>query len=189
MLSISITIQADDEKIKQVTDFTLNGLLETFSFYSQYSAHFSESKKMDFLEINLEIEGELIFKKPNYLKRTSEPPYEEIIEIKGDQVTLKRKDKAVKIIDLKQYPAIESFVAVYRSILSGNHRQLEKHYVVELSGTQENWRLELKPKNNKLQQWFTEIILFGQENKINIIEFYDINGDKTLIKLSKHHYV
>lgn len=180
--------EVDETLAKENTVISMEVLLQKFSSYTEYSSHFIESKHLDSLDLVLEIEGELFFKHPDYLKRISYPPYKETVEVSANQVRRTRADGESQTIDLQQFPEIESFVAAYRATLAGDELKLKEHYLVKLEGNLQDWRLELKPKGDKLKAWLEDMILLGEENKIKRIEIYEMNGDKRLIQLNNHHH-
>lgn len=68
------------------------------------------------------------------------------------------------------------------ALLSGDQSTLSNDFELELSGTPNDWSLQLLPRSALLRQIFSRIQLTGGE-RINQIELDETQGDRTVMRL------
>lgn len=76
-------------------------------------------------------------------------------------------------------------IQLFLGLLSGDISALSSQFDLSLTGTASNWQLSLKPSSLLMQQIFEKITLEGS-NIVSSIELKEKQGDRTVIKFSKH---
>jgi len=71
---------------------------------------------------------------------------------------------------------------LFLAVLSGDSAELQKQFVLALSGSSEDWQLTLTPQSAILQQIFTSIQISGGA-LVSTIELIETSGERTVIKL------
>ena len=88
-----------------------------------------------------------------------------------DKLTLEYPDRGQRrVLALQNYPVVWAFVESIRSTLAGDYQTLNRFYRASVAGSEEQWRLSLKPVEPKMQSVVQEIRIGGSHNRLRTIE-------------------
>ena len=75
-------------------------------------------------------------------------------------------------------------IQLFLDLLGGNTQGLEKQFNLSLSGTAQQWTLQLTPKTAITRQIFTRIDISG-DSVVRKIELHEKQGDRTVMQFSQ----
>jgi hypothetical protein len=101
------------------------------------------------------------------------------LTVDGDHLTVVQPDGKTNDLSLSQFPEIGALVESIRATLAGDGATLTRYYTVSLSGTADDWRLLLEPRDNRLRNFVTTISIQGDGTLIRNIETVERDGDRT----------
>jgi outer membrane lipoprotein-sorting protein len=144
-------------------------------------ATFVEQKFIGMLDKPVESSGELSFTAPDQLEKRTLKPRAESLILKGDQLTLERGKRSMKM-SLQEHPEISAFVESIRATLAGDQRALEKVWKVSLDGAPGRWALTLTPLT---PGFVAKIRIDGVRGEVRQIEIEQSDGDRSIMTISK----
>lgn len=149
-------------------------------------ARFVEQKYLSMLTFPTEISGTLIYKAPSRFEKHTLKPKPESMILDQDRLTIENPTKQQKHqLSLQDYPVIWALVESIRSTLAGDLPTLNRFYSVKLDGSADKWRLVLVPNDTKIKYWVSEILINGNDNRINTIEIKETEGDRSVMTISE----
>ncbi|HDZ56544.1 MAG TPA: hypothetical protein ENI17_13460 [Pseudomonas xinjiangensis] len=78
----------------------------------------------------------------------------------------------------------QAILPIFNGLLVGNWQSLDQYFATQLSGTVENWRAELTPRNEQVAAQLTDLVIEGAAQLERIaISFGD--GDRMDIRLTE----
>jgi Outer membrane lipoprotein carrier protein LolA-like len=107
------------------------------------------------------VSGELEYDGPAALARTVDKPYSEHTEIHGDQVTVVRGNGKPRTFSLQRAPELKTLLSSFSALLGGNRQQLEQGFSLSLSGDDAHWSLALIPRDSRVSQRVSRILVTG----------------------------
>ena len=169
-------------------EWSVEALMRTLAAVNEAELSFVEQRSSVFLIGAIELKGDIFYRAPDLIRKTIAQPYEEVIEIKGDKITItktsKRGEPIVQRHSLASSKALNVTVSGIRGTLSGNMDSLLEHYDVTLDGDMQSWLVMLIPKEDIIRQRIERIAISGSGDQINVIDTYDSDGDETKLLLS-----
>lgn len=157
------------------TPFTLDGFLEDMASIPATDARFTETLTLDILEAPLTSHGSLSYRRPDYLIKKVESPEYMMLEVSEDRLVIETgQDRHTFSLDAR--PEIRAFIESYRATLSGNRAVLEEYYEATLSGSREDWILQLQPKTAEMKSRIQHIELSGSGTQVQQIETLESSG-------------
>jgi len=168
------------------TDWGVEQLMQALGEVKSSKARFVERKHMAILSAPLEYSGALIYVAPDRLEKHTQAPRRESLLLERDQLTIESPErKHRRTVVLQDYPVIWAFVESIRSTLAGDLATLTRFYEVKLEGGERRWRLLLKPRDPQMEEVVSEIRLSGSRNWIDAIEIIEINGDRSVMTITR----
>ena len=147
---------------------------------------FHETKYLAALKTPLELQGRLIFKRPDHLERHVAAPFEESFIVDGDRMTLERKTTGERHqFSLQSQPVLWAFIESIRATLRGDLATLRKFYRVELSGTRAQWTMILLPNDVDMGQLVRVIRIGGTQGRVQSIEVRETSGDRSITRIEE----
>jgi outer membrane lipoprotein-sorting protein len=143
------------------------------------SARFVEQRFVHLLDRPLQSTGTLIFNAPDRLQKQTVTPTPSRLTVDGDHLTVVQPDGKTNDLSLSQFPEIGALVESIRATLAGDGATLTRYYTATLSGTADDWRLLLEPRDNRLRNFVTTIRIQGDGTLIRSIETVERDGDRT----------
>jgi hypothetical protein len=86
---------------------------------------------------------------------------------------------------LQDYPELSAFVDSIRGTLAGDRKALERSFRLSLTGTAEQWTLQLMPLSDKMQSVVKNIRIGGARDVVRSIETNQADGDRSLMLIEK----
>ncbi|NKB78080.1 MAG: hypothetical protein GKR96_13855 [Gammaproteobacteria bacterium] len=174
------------------SDWDIDELLDRLSKVEMASLEFVEKKKSMLLTVDLESSGTIVYRAPDYMKKTIVNPVFESILIDGDVLTIEKttlggkKEEAVESqrYSISSNSLLSSTVGSVLAILAGNRVFLEEDYDIRLSGDKSEWDLLLLPKPGVIKDKIEQIVLAGSGIEIWFIETTYPDGDQSSLSLS-----
>lgn len=164
------------------TAWTLDHLMRTLASNPGGRATFSETKHLAVLDAPIESRGELVYVAPARLERHTLTPTAESMVLDGDEITLTRAGKTLKL-SLHDYPAAAALIDSIRGTLAGDRRALERTYLLTMSGTREAWTLHLLPSDPALAALVSRIRIDGSAALVRSVEVLQADGDRSVMHI------
>jgi hypothetical protein len=144
-----------------------------------------KKKYIGIIDKPIESSGELAFTAPDRLEKRTLKPKAETLLLEGDKLTVDQPGKRLLIVDLQEHPEVAAFVESIRGTLSGDLSTLEKFYTLKLTGTAEEWQLELIPRQKQMLKVISRIQIGGTHADVKKIDFYQGDGDRSEMIIKK----
>lgn len=161
--------------------FEIPQLMQQLATAQHPPRYFSEQRHSDLLQDPIMLRGTLSFTEGKLLKQINEP-FEELFIVEGQTLLIKRADGEQQIA-LSDYPSLLSFVTIFRATLLGDLATLQAHYLTELSGSREQWQLQLIPRDSQLATQLKEVTIEGDREGIQRFLIDEQNGDRSTLEL------
>jgi hypothetical protein len=169
---------AERATAQPVAGWGLPRLMQSLSQVPSSSARFAERQTTHMLTTPLMTSGTLRYVAPDWLQKTTTSPLSERFVLDHGQVTITGgADNQTHVFSLTDYPQIGGLVEGILATLDGNLPILDRFYRLRLSGSSQAWELLLQPKDAALARFIAWIRIGGDDNRINVIDTQDHNGD------------
>lgn len=156
----------------------------------QVESTFVEKKQSGFLKDDLVLSGTLRFTAPNTLEKHVLSPFDEMITIDHDRITIERQEgDSIERLVQTIPPAVRTIIDSVRATLAGDQTRLERHYEIEVSGHHQSWSLQLLPKEPELKKYLRVITIDGMAEKIIRIVTEEVDGDRSVIEITYENIV
>lgn len=163
-------------------EWDLKSLMQQMAQVPASRARFVETRHIALLTQPLELKGSLSYERPNRLSKHVQSPFDELLSIDGDTLTLVNTKK-VATFSLREQPAAAALVESVRATLAGDLAQLERHYRLQFSGTRAAWRLRLVPREAQVKGAVEAIVLAGAGARLKRIEIAEAGGDRSVMTI------
>jgi hypothetical protein len=164
-------------------EISLEVLMEEFSKITHASAKFTERKQLTLLTAPLILEGTLSYHAPDYLKKVVNKPSPSLFEISGESLYIETATEKL-ILHLDSHPLIRAFAESYRATRSGDSKTLTQYFDADLSGTLENWTLNLSPKDEYVRTRIRTIQMTGSGALIRSVKTVELSGNTSFMKIT-----
>lgn len=169
----------------QAGEWGLSELMQLLAKNTATKATFVEKKYIGIIDLPVESSGELAYTAPGKLvKRTLKPKLESLV-LEGDHFTIEQPGKRLLKISLLKHPEVSAFIESIRGTLAGDHLALEKFYTLSLSGSEEEWKLSLIPKQAGMNTIISRIEISGSHADVKTINFEQGDGDRSEMSITK----
>ena len=145
-------------------------------------ATFEETRTVQVMRTPLEISGELVYRAPDYLRKTVFLPVFEEMEVVGKRLYL-TDGESRRRFHVDQHPALAAVVAAIRGTLSGELSAIEVYFQHFFSGTQASWRLDLTPHSVEVAEHLEKLRIEGEGRQVLKVETRYANGDVSLMRM------
>jgi outer membrane lipoprotein-sorting protein len=166
-------------------DWQLPDLMRTLGQNQRQKATFVEKRYLSVLDGPLESSGELSFTPPDRLEKRTLKPKKESLIVDGDTLIIGQSNRRERRVSLQEHPEISAFVDSIRGTLAGDQSALEKVYSIQLSGTAEQWRLSLVPRQKEMARIVSHVQIAGSQGDLSTIEFDFADGDRSEMTVAK----
>jgi len=150
-----------------------------------YRATFTETKHLSMLKQPQTLEGMLVYRPPDRLKKVVTKPQEKIYDIHGQTLTISSPDGGNRQIAIDRHPLLRTLVTTLRGILAGDLERLRATYHLDLKGSVRDWHLRLSPKPESIREEIRVIRVKGRNQRIHSIKTAESNGDYSLIRITR----
>ena len=139
----------------------MDALLQHLAKPAPATTPFVEVHFSPLLSRPLIVSGELEYDGPESLARTVDKPYSERTRIQGDTVTVTRGSGKPRTFSLQRAPELKTLLGSFAALLGGNRPQLEQNFTLALSGDEAHWSLALTPRDVRVSQRVSRILVSG----------------------------
>lgn len=137
---------------------------------------FVEVRSSHLLKNPLRISGEYRRPDDDTLVREVRQPYQETTTIRDGQARIERDGRAARTFALSRAPQLAGMQASFGALLSGDAASVSQVFTLATSGSREDWRLALTPKETAMQQHLSDITLYGRGAELRCIETRAVTG-------------
>lgn len=171
-------------------DWTLGKVMMLLARVQHLESTFVEKKRSGFLKEDLVLSGTIRFTAPDTLEKHVLSPFDELILIDRNQITIERDEgdsvqRFVRVIP----PVVRTIIDSVRATLAGDQSRLERHYETAVTGREQSWSLQLLPKDPELKQYLRAITIDGVGEKIMRIVTEEVDGDSSVIEITYKNIV
>lgn len=145
-------------------------------------ARYSEVKRVALLQKPLQLSGTLFYSRPARLEKRQTLPFEEVISVDGDWLTVEREGKTRRI-SLQNAPLVAALVESLRATLAGDGTELERLYSARVEGTRQRWTLKLTPREVEIAGIVKSIVIAGSDSRIVRLEILEPGGDGSVMTI------
>ena len=145
-------------------------------------ARYSEVRRVAVLQKPLQLSGTLFYARPARIEKRQILPFEEVIRVDGDRLTVEREGKTREIM-LQSAPLIAGLVESLRATLAGDATELERLYSVRVRGTRQRWTLELTPREVEIAGVVKSILVAGSDSRVARLEILEPSGDGSVMTI------
>ena len=147
---------------------------------------FVERKYLAMLTAPLDSSGTLVYTAPGRIEKNTVTPKPERLVLDQDTLTVEYPERGQRrVLALQNYPAVWAFVESIRSTLAGDLQTLNRFYRASVAGSEEQWRLSLKPVDGKMQSVVQEIRIEGRRDRVRTIEIVEMQGDRSVMTITE----
>jgi hypothetical protein len=89
------------------------------------------------------------------------------------------------VLRLEEYPAIAALTESVRATLAGNRAALERHYTLQLEGSEARWSLLLVPTQARTRAFVLQIRISGERGEVRTVEIEQSDKDRSVMTIQK----
>lgn len=161
-------------------------LMENLAQVKSTRGRFAERKYLAVLNAPLDSSGTLVYTAPGRLEKNTLLPRPETLVLDQDKLVIEYKDRNQRrTLLLQEYPVVWAFVESIRATLAGDLQTLRRFYRTSLEGSEDKWRLTLKPAAPKTQTLVKEIRIGGSGSRVRTIEIIEAEGDRSVMTVTE----
>jgi hypothetical protein len=163
--------------------FDLQALMQQLAQTRSGQAEFVEDRRVQQLEQTLRSTGRLSFTAPDTFVRETLQPRHERMAVVGNQLTLSRGTRSQTTL-LDAVPEAVVIVEAIRGTLTGNRATLERYFDIGLTGSAEQWDLDLVPRESRLRQQVAYLRLSGRLGQVREVRMTLADGDVSVMRIA-----
>jgi outer membrane lipoprotein-sorting protein len=165
-------------------EWTADALLKALAERPAGQSRYTETKTSALLKEPLESSGTLRYKKPAFLEKHVQIPFEEILTVDGERMTWEKPAAQKKhTMALRDYPVVRGFIESMRATLNGDAKTLQRFYKMRLDGDERQWVLVLLPSDSGMAQFIRVIRISGSKARLETVEIEETSGDRSFMAL------
>lgn len=138
---------------------------------------FEETRTLSVLKAPVVMEGWVRFVPPSRFERYVTAPIQERFIIDGDTIVIVDDRGRMDTLATSDHPVLQALADGVRATLLGDLETLQVRFDVAVSGTRENWRIDLTPKTDKLKTYLQGMRFGGTEHLVTEMTIVEANGD------------
>ena len=145
-------------------------------------ATFVERREVRMLDRTLVAKGRLTFEAPDTFVRETTEPTRERLAITGNTLTITQGGRR-RSLQIDAAPEAALIVEAIRGTLTGNRMTLERYFDARVSGTPEQWWLDLVPRDDGLRRQVQSVRVGGQWSAVREVDVYLADGDRSYMSI------
>ncbi len=165
-------------------DWDIEQLMQTLAQIRSNRATFVEKKFIAIIDKPVESSGELYYSAPDRLEKRTLKPKPELMILEQSTLIIERGRQKHRL-SLQDYPELSAFIDSIRGTLAGDRKALERSFRLNLTGTAEQWTLQLIPLSDKMQAVVKNIRIGGTRDVVRSIETNQADGDRSLMLIER----
>ena len=162
------------------TYFGLNELSQLLRREVTSTASFHEQQYRRVLKEPIERRGEFHFEPPSLFEKRVLAPVTETYRLDGETLSIALPDRKVRQVSLRNQPLLGGLLLGFRAVVSGHLDMLADSFEVQVSGTSEAWRIDLRPTQADVAKYIGAIHVTGKGSEPLRFEILERNGDRTI---------
>jgi Outer membrane lipoprotein carrier protein LolA-like len=170
----------DPVAVSQVSDFGLSQLAQLLHREVAATADFHELQYRRVLKEPLERRGELHFEPPALFEKRVLVPVTETYRIEGETLSVELPKRATRQISLRNQPLLGGLLLGFKAVISGRLDTLAATFDSTVSGTADEWRLDLRPTQADVVRYIDIIHISGRGSEPLRFEVLERSGDLTV---------
>jgi hypothetical protein len=159
----------------------LDELLERIRIEPPARVPFTEQRKNRLLKEPMVLSGYLAYPAAGRLEKNIETPFRETLRVDGDEISILR-DGDERRISLRNRKSFRVMLSGIEAIMAGDTALLDEHFEATVSGTIEEWRIELRPRARRLARQLLKMDVVGGEH-VRSIRFEMPDGEWQLLEI------
>ena len=191
-MALTVMMTGISNLLADDSEWNVEALMHELSEVSHAKLDFTETKKSIFLITDTTIEGVMEYRAPDYIEKFTMSPFQERVIIDGDSMLIEKtlssgKQEEVVIpqtYSVESHPALKAAIESIRAMLAGDVDILTAGYVATITGTRDNWELNLEPKEAEILEYIESISLSGEDIHIKKVVTIQADGDESKLELS-----
>ena len=162
--------------------FDLARLMQMLGGVRAGEAAFTERREVRMLDRTLVSKGRLTFEAPDtFVRETTEPTHERLA-ITGNTLTVTQGTRR-RTLQIDAAPEAAVLVEAIRGTLTGNRATLERWFDARVSGTPEQWWLDLVPRDAGLRGQVQSVRVGGHQAAVREVDVYLADGDRSFMSI------
>jgi hypothetical protein len=137
---------------------------------------FREQRHNPLLKEPMILTGYLEYMEAGFLRKVVATPFEESYLVGSGAIEIERDGEIRKLSIGKSGPLRTMLVGI-EAILAGEVDNIESTFFAELSGSEDQWVLVLKPRSRRVAKYLQALQVTGDDQAVNSIRF-DMKGDE-----------
>jgi outer membrane lipoprotein-sorting protein len=162
--------------------FDLQALMQQLAQVRSGQATFVEDRRVQQLDQTLRSSGRLSFTAPDTFVRETLKPRQERMAVVGNQLMLSRGNRTQTAL-LDSVPEAMVIVEAIRGTLTGNRETLERYFDTTVQGSDEQWQLDLVPREARLRSQVTHLQLSGRRAQVRELRMTLADGDTSVMRI------
>ncbi len=162
--------------------FDLAALTTLLARVKSGEATFVEKRRVEMLDRTLESSGRLSFRAPDSFVRETLKPRREKLAVDGNSVTMSIGERS-RTMALDASPEASVIVEALRGTLTGNRETLERLFETRVSGSAEQWSLELVPRDLRLRGQVASVRVSGRDAMAREVQVLLADGDRSTMTI------
>ncbi len=151
---------------------------------SPSSVAFVEARFSSLLVTPLVVSGEVDYEGAESLNRRVTEPYQEVTTIRGEAVRVERAGQPARTFSLHRAAELRGLVTSMTGLLAGNESLIAQHFeVTARSSSDDAWRIDLAPKDGKIQKRLSSITVTGAGAEPHCFVIRDTEGGASVMLL------
>ncbi len=151
--------------------------------YPVVRADFVQTKQMAALKRPLVTSGRLTFSRQSGVLWLIEKPYRISYVLGEARIVEIGSDGARRTREARDVPGLAQVGRVFRAMLGAHSEALREYFDATVHGDPAKWSIEMKPRQQQLAQYLSEIRLSGGQF-VEEIQISETGGDSTQIRFS-----
>lgn len=169
--------------VAQAADLDTGALMAKLARPAPDTTTFVEVRYSSLLAEPLVASGRLEHREDGALVREVLEPYHETTILNGENVRLTREGSKPRSFSLNRAPELRGMLSSFGALIAGDLGLLERNFVVTTGGSDDRWRIELVPIDDKLKRRLARIEVDGAQDRARCFTMSEPDGDASVMAL------
>jgi hypothetical protein len=145
---------------------------------------FREERHNKMLKEALILTGYLEYIEAGRLRKVVESPFQEAFLIDNDRIEIER-DGETRTLSLSKNRTLQAMLGGIEAILAGQIARVERVFSYQLSGTADDWSIQLTPHSSRIAKHLTGLLVTGNSGAVTSIRIDLKDGEWHLMEIVK----
>jgi hypothetical protein len=161
----------------------LNELMSQLAQRRHGTADFREETYVSVLKRPVTSSGTLVFDAPDHLERRTLLPHPQSVVLDHGILSMQIGTRS-RTVRLADYPQLAPLIDGIRATLAGDRRALELAFELQFTGTLDHWKLDLTPRDARINATLTHIELEGERDAVHEVRVQQRDGDHSSMHIT-----